>query len=290
MKKIWLLWLLAFLITVFAAFYQRKTGPTNPKSVTATIAETTYMLTCPRSMITEITPQQAQGNWESLGKSSLLYIKTKIKKGESGLSKDTPVTLHFKRFRAKDDWQQVEGVMGANNRMEFRLPAQPPAGKIAYYLTIADTTLFQDKPIVVRFRNDVPKGILIPHILVMFAVMLLSTFCGLLALRNDHRWKKYAWIALATIVTGGLILGPIVQKFAFGAYWTGWPLGDDLTDTKTLVAACFWIIALIFRNKKTGRALAILASIILLAIYSIPHSTSGSEFNYETGQVETGIK
>jgi hypothetical protein len=79
----------------------------------------------------------------------------------------------------------------------------------------------------------------------------------------------------------------MIQKFAFGAYWTGWPIGKDLTDTKTLIAACFWMVALIFSGKKPGQLLAILAAIALLAVYSIPHSTSGSEFNYETGQVET---
>ena len=289
MKKTWFLWLSAFLITVLAAYYQRTTGPTNPKRVTVTIAETTYKLKCPRSMITEITPQQAQGDWKSLEKSSTLKIKITTKKGVNQLTKTTSIHLYFKRFRSTDEWQKVEGNLDGSQIL-FTLPAQPPAGKIAYYLEIAGNTVFQDAPITVRFRNDVPSTILIPHILVMFAVMLLSTFCGLLALRNDGRWKKYAWITLATVFTGGLILGPIVQKFAFGAFWTGWPLGDDLTDTKTLVAACFWVLALIFSKKKTGKWLAILAAIVLLIVYSIPHSTAGSEFNYETRQVETEAK
>ena len=36
MKK-FLIWLLAFIITVFAAYYQRKTGPTYPKRITITL-------------------------------------------------------------------------------------------------------------------------------------------------------------------------------------------------------------------------------------------------------------
>jgi hypothetical protein len=39
------------------------------------------------------------------------------------------------------------------------------------------------------------------------------------------------------------------------------------------------------RNKK-GWALA--ASIILLAVYLIPHSMFGSELDYATGEIETG--
>jgi hypothetical protein len=73
----------------------------------------------------------------------------------------------------------------------------------------------------------------------------------------------------------------MVQKFAFGAYWTGWPFGHDLTDNKTLVALLIWIVALIvqLRNKK-GRAWVIAAAIILLAVYLIPHSVLGSEIDY----------
>ena len=39
---------------------------------------------------------------------------------------------------------------------------------------------------------------------------------------------------------GGFVLGPLVQKAAFAAYWTGIPWGWDLTDDKTLFAALFW--------------------------------------------------
>jgi hypothetical protein len=52
---------------------------------------------------------------------------------------------------------------------------------------------------------------------------------------------------------GGLILGPPVQLEAFGALWTGWPFGADLTDNKTLIAVLAWVPAVVaaLRNKKT---------------------------------------
>ncbi|MCK4406396.1 MAG: hypothetical protein KAV44_01845, partial [Bacteroidales bacterium] len=88
-------------------------------------------------------------------------------------------------------------------------------------------------------------------------------------------------ITTICLFIGGLILGPIVQKFAFDAFWTGWPWGHDLTDNKTIVAFIFWLIALIrlIKNKeKSGWALV--ASIVLLVIYLIPHSVLGSEIDY----------
>ena len=91
-----------------------------------------------------------------------------------------------------------------------------------------------------------------------------------------------------SLFLGGIVLGPIVQKYAFGAYWTGWPFGHDLTDNKTLVAFIFWAIA-VFRmykdRSKTGMAIA--AMVILLMVYLIPHSMFGSELNYESGKIET---
>ena len=78
-----------------------------------------------------------------------------------------------------------------------------------------------------------------------------------------------------------MIFGPIVQKFAFNAFWTGWPWGHDLTDNKTIVAFIFWLIALIrlIKNKEK-RGWALVASIVLLVIYLIPHSVLGSEIDY----------
>jgi len=290
MKRSWLLWLLAVVITLLAVFYQRSTGPTHPKKIQVTLSGNTYTLSFPRSLITDISPEQAKGDWKNLGKFSVLKIRIKAKDEALTGLKETPVNLYYKRLRSSGDWQKVEGFVEKDGRIKFTLPAQPPAGKIAYYLEISGVVLEKEEPIVARFRSDVPAWALIPHILFMFAVMLFSTLCGLLAIWNDIRWKKYAWFSLGFLFVGGFILGPIVQKFAFGAYWTGWPLGQDLTDTKTLIAAAFWIIALIFSGKKAGRFLAILAAIALLAVYSIPHSTAGSDFNYETGQVETGTK
>ncbi|MCL1974465.1 MAG: hypothetical protein FWG54_06595 [Bacteroidetes bacterium] len=281
--KRWLLWLIAFVITVAAAIYQRTTGPTHPKSIEASLLGGRCTFSCPRSLSTEITPQQAQKDWENLGKTSLLQIGVKEVNEE-----EKEARLFYKRAYSQEDWKMVDLKAGSDGHLEALLPAQPPAGKLAYYIEVSGVALSKESPIIIRFRNPVPAWALIPHILFMFAAMLLSTFCGLLSLRKGSNWKNYAWCCLAILLAGGLILGPIVQKFAFGAFWSGWPVGEDLTDTKTLIAACFWIVALLFSRKKSGRWLAIVAAVSLLVVFSIPHSTSGSEFNYQTGVIETG--
>jgi hypothetical protein len=80
-----------------------------------------------------------------------------------------------------------------------------------------------------------------------------------------------------------------VQKFAFGDLWTGVPFGWDLTDNKTLIAVLFWLIAVIMNRKKERPVYMVLAAVVLLVVFSIPHSLFGSELDYGTGQVIQGI-
>jgi hypothetical protein len=86
---------------------------------------------------------------------------------------------------------------------------------------------------------------------------------------------------MLTLLIGGLILGPIVQKYAFDAYWTGWPFGHDLTDNKTAVSFILWVLAyFIIRRNPQKRGWVLAACILQLAVYLIPHSMFGSEIDF----------
>jgi hypothetical protein len=47
------------------------------------------------------------------------------------------------------------------------LPNQPPAGKLEYYLTLhkqsEEHVMPMGEKVIIRFRGDVPAGIIIPH-------------------------------------------------------------------------------------------------------------------------------
>jgi hypothetical protein len=81
----------------------------------------------------------------------------------------------------------------------------------------------------------------------------------------------------------------VVQLYAFGDLWTGIPFGWDLTDNKTLVAFLFWTLALVANLRRERRWATVLAAVVLLLIYSIPHSLYGSELDYESGKVIQGL-
>ena len=273
MKK-FILWVLAFLITFSAAIYQRMTGPTYPKRINITLNNTIHELKLVRSL--------------SLNEKSEVRLNIN----------DTSIKakLFFKRFKSDEEYQIVDFLYRVDPKHPgffAEVPQQPEAGKIQYYLEITDSNgtqyYLKETPVVVRFKGDVPAPILIPHILLMFVAMLFSTLAGLMALIKYPMYKKYALWTLILFIAGGMVLGPIVQYFAFGDFWTGIPFGWDLTDNKTLIALLFWILA-VYMNRKSDRPIyTALAAFVLLLIFSIPHSLFGSELNYSSGQVTQGI-
>ena len=89
---------------------------------------------------------------------------------------------------------------------------------------------------------------------------------------------------MLSLLLGGFILGPLVQWYAFGVWWSGVPFGYDWTDNKVLVELIFWILALALnRGNRRDRRSVYLAGIVTLAVYFIPHSIFGSEYDYRTG-------
>jgi hypothetical protein len=273
MKK-FILWFLAVIITLSAAVYQRMTGPTYPKEINVTVNNSPQRLKLTRSL--------------SLNEKSEVRLDLK----DSSIR----AKLYFKRYRSGGEYQVADFKFRSEPKHEVfyaEIPQQPAAGKLQYYIEITDQSgsksYLKENPVVIRFKGDVPAFILIPHILLMFIAMLFSTLAGLMAVIKFPQYKKYALWTLILFIAGGMVLGPIVQYFAFGDLWTGIPFGWDLTDNKTLIALIFWILAVVMNRKADRPFYTILAAVVLLLVFSIPHSLFGSELNYSSGQVTQGI-
>lgn len=278
------IWILSIAITVGAAFFQRVTGPTHPKTVGFTLDGREYTTKLSRSLVI---PKESENSEPRRGHPSGLIFKI------ADFPEDAYITVYAKRFRTNDDWSFITtGRRG--DTFIAALPVQPMAGKLSYYLNISykdeNIDLLKDEPIVVRYRGDVPAWVMIPHIVFMFLAMLFSTLAGLFALCKRGNFLRYAKLTLVVLFVGGFILGPIMQKFAFNVYWAGWPFGSDLTDNKTLVVFVFWLAVVLINRTKKRYLWSVIAAIFMLLIYSIPHSTMGSEYDHETGKVITAPK
>lgn len=266
------LWILAFVITVSFAIYQRKTGPTYPVDGALVLPGGTIQYSLKRS--------HGGGGDQDV----VLF--------DPGRAAEA-ATLYYRRFRMEEPWTTVPMVRSGDNLSAF-LPHQPPAGKLAYRVVVVadgvERTLTSE-PVVIRFKGGVPAGVLIPHVCMMFAAVLLSVRIGLgLLVREDIRRLVMPTVLFLTV--GGLMLGPVVQKYAFGEFWTGIPFGWDLTDNKTLLAFLAWLPALFLTRKgeQRGRLATSLAVLVMLAVYLVPHSVWGSEFDHAKGEISTGRK
>lgn len=260
------LWVAAFLVTVGLAGFQRMTGPSHPArgSVIAPGGqEVRYRL-----------PRSNEGR-------DRLVISLPAQAGADG------AVLEWRRYPTEDAFVPLPMEPSPSGRLEASIPRQPAAGKVEYSIRIERGAgeavhIPSGETVVARFRDPVPASVLIPHILAMFASMLVSTRALFEVVRRGApRARGLVLTAMGLLVVGGLILGPWVQKFAFGAYWTGWPLGTDLTDNKTLIAFLAWLPATIVAARRLNTRFAvILGWIVMMGIFLIPHSMRGSELDW----------
>jgi hypothetical protein len=287
--KSFLWWVFAVIFTLVAAQYQKMTGPTYPVSGSTLLDNKIIKYEMIRTAEND--------------KDAKIHIKVT----------DTSVTgkIIFKRYLSNDSLTTAEMVRSVDttyvhsfsnlvklitkkprtytidSNLVFMMPKQDAAGKMMYKVVLTkgseQVTIGNKKNdfIVMRFKGPVPLYILLPHILCMFLGLLFSSRTAIEALIKGAKTYKYAIWTLVFLIPGGLILGPMVQKFAFGAYWTGWPFGHDLTDNKTLVMVLAWVVAVYkLRKDPTNRTWPVIAAILVLVVYLIPHSMFGSEIDH----------
>ena len=220
MSKTWI-WIIAVVATLATVLYQRKTGPTYPVQATVEIDGESIEASLPRSH----------------GGDTDMEIRIEVP------DKDIGGEIIYKRYKTGDMYDTLS-MHRQKGALVGYLPHQPPAGKLEYRLVLTrnkESYPVNSIPVVIRFKGGVPAGVLIPHILLIFAAELLSLIAGLYALFRLSRYKLYSYLTVIFLFAGGFILGPVIQKYAFGAFWTGFPFGQDLTDNKVLIAMIFWI-------------------------------------------------
>jgi len=261
------LWVIAFLITLAAGVYQRMTGPTYPVSGSSMLDGRPVNFRLERS--------------HTSGEDAVVRV--------TAPGGDVAGMLQWRRHRSGDAWTQVP-MRRDGADLTGSLPSQPPAGKLDYRILLQSGTGGTAIPgpgaVTTRFKGAVPAWLLIPHIIVMFSGMLLSTRAGLEAFRPEPHLRNLSLWTLAVLALGGFLLGPAAQWFAFGKWWTGWPVGTDLTDNKTAVAIVVWLVtAVAVRTARRPALWAVAAALVTLAVFLIPHSMFGTELDYSTGEI-----
>ncbi|MFN8589405.1 MAG: hypothetical protein U0704_16560 [Candidatus Eisenbacteria bacterium] len=259
MRSSAVLWILAVLLTLFSASWQRRTGPTHPIKGKATVAG-----------------QEISYRFERTHKGA----------GDQEVRLKAPAEVS-----ARIVWRKLGGDPGFTDipmrrdgdALVAALPWQPPAGVLKYRV-IAEANgerveIPADELVTIRYTGEVPAPIMVTHILLMITAMLLSARAGLEVFARQPRLKFFTHLAIGVLFVGGFIFGPLVLKNAFGFWWTGWPIGTDITDNKTLIGMVGWLIALVAVHRvRDARGWVAFAALLMFLVFMIPHSYKGTGF------------
>ena len=270
MKRQILLWSLALAITVASAVFQRRTGPTYPLNGMVDLAGQRIVYSLDRSH---------GGKTDDTVAIAVPHIQAQ------GI-------VHYRRYRTAEPFVDIP-MSYDGDLLTANLPRQPLAGQLEYCVELQAggkrIIIPEQRTAVIRFKGHVPPVVLASHILLIFAAMLLSSRTGLEALDPKGSSRRLTIWTTVLLLIGGLLLGALVQKYAFGSYWTGVPFGWHLTDNKTLIAFIGWGAAwLQHRRQAYPRYWVLAAALIMLVVFLIPHSILGSQLDYSPGQIQVG--
>lgn len=260
-----IIWFLSFTITIFIAIYQRITGPTYPVKGKIDINGKNVRYYLPRSCTIKKDDCIAR-----------IYIP-----GLDGY-------LLYKRYNVNEDFKKVN-ILTDRGFSYFRLNSDfPKAAKIEYEVYIRNGDgYFKLNPgrIILRFKGDVSSILLFFHIAFMFLFMLFSTYIFLELNINQNLNRKIFYLNYFFMVAG-VLSGTIVQFYAFDKFWSGFPVGNDLTDNKSLVMFILWTLTMFsVLRSKDSRKLLNFSFIMTMLVYLIPHSLFGSEYDFSTNKV-----
>jgi len=277
------LWFLAVALTALCIAFQDKTGPTYPLEGQFPTPEGPVRFKFLRS--------------ESIGTDLSLALIDPVPSGVSAFVK-------YRRFMSDDEWTvlsfrrgQISFTRRGRSETFEGLGAALPslkerAGKYEFFVFVRrgegrPESVTGDRPVLARYKGVVPGWALIAHILAIFASMTIAIRTVLEAFVNGN-FKWMLWATIGSLVLGAFLLGPLVQWYAFGVWWSGVPFGYDLTDNKVLAELLLWLpAAFLNRGKRRNRSSVYLAGAATLAVYFIPHSLFGSQFDYRSGTAET---
>jgi len=267
--------LVALVAMYSMARYQRRTGPTWPVPVAETLAG-------------------AEVSGE--------LIRTQPGDEDARIavtvtSAETQGEVVWRRYPMPEEWGHLpmarEESEGTSELVAY-LPNQAAAAKLEYSVRLwqsgEEVTLPHGGTAVIRYRGEVPAWVLIPHIITMFFTLWIVFRAALGAILGETAVRRFIPSILGFLLFGGFFLGPLVQKYAFNDWWTGWPFGTDWTDNKTLAALIAWLLAWWIARKwpQLQRAGVIMATVVMIIVYLIPHSMGGSELDWESMEIETG--
>lgn len=174
------------------------------------------------------------------------------------VSEDVKSVRLFLYYTADDQPQEVIQLEFLESGDYFgAIPSQKRGTEIEYYIEARG-----GRDLVVRVPKDVEapgfkfvyKGVpnqalVVAHVVLLFVALLVFLLCGYLAFRALRHRKviidipRLGFLGTVIFFISSFPLGMIVGYQTYGKIWTGFPVGNDLTDNKSLVVLLYWAAA-----------------------------------------------
>jgi len=269
--NIFVKFLLSLLITIFILLFQRITGPTYPRK---------FIINDNQVKLKTILIRSANNN-----KKAQIVI--------NGTINNISAKLFYKKYKFEKNYNSVN-FSKINNKLIAYLEPLPAGGKYEYYILVNNHNsgiTYKSPKTIIRFKNPVPTSFILLHIIFIFSGFFMSslTFIESITKKNSiNSILKKVKYSIILFFIGGLIFGPIIQKYAFNVWWSGFPFNIDLTDNKMLILQIFWTY-FYYKAKKTNNLKYIIYGFILIVlVFLVPHSILGSEYDFKEGKHTIG--
>lgn len=185
----------------------------------------------------------------------------------------------------------------ANGHYFAEIPIQRRGTRVEYFIEArGDNDLALRIPSVnkgfqLTFRGSPQSSLLAAHAVLMIISVAFFISSGLLAVRSIRRRKttpamaRAGFIGLVLFFISAIPVGMIIAYQTFGKPWSGFPIGEDMTDNKSLAIIIYFILASIlyrgslFKNdpnldKLPIRAMPLvylIGAIATLTLFALPH-------------------
>jgi len=220
------------------------------------------------------------------------------------------VSVMYKKRGSVFEEARLQQIRGGE-KYSYPLPSLARGDRFFYYLRVSDSggreveikpkrnimdKLFaagREKLFYVTYEGRPPKALLVFHVAFIIGAMLLMLHgfhFSLVHILNGRGLAAAYWTMLAAwflFTVSVLPLGISVAKATFGVGWSGFPVGSDITDNKSLAVVVYWGIVLWrawrpIRGEfasRTGKmsgttfaGLSLLGIVLTVLAYAIPHS------------------
>lgn len=210
----------------------------------------------------------------------------------------------FYRLKGEESFRvsEMQQVKQGNVYADEIPPLQEKAARCFYYVEAEDTggnrvripSHAPEKPLLyVTFEGKPFKLTLLLHIVLTVGSTLFfihGLYYALLLLweeKNKQAWLRkcfhsifWAWLSF---FFGAIPLGIWITWQTFGEYYGGWPIGSDVTDTKSQYCILYWLLVLFLRrdllfgkrpsvSDRTFALLVLGGTALTILVFLVPHS------------------